>query len=337
MSDQVTLADVAEASGFSLTTVSLALRNKPGISQATRQRIAGVAASLGYVVRPPEVAPQTVGLLIKSEPARPERGGPFYASVLAGIEEICRRNRINLLYATVPVDAYNRVLEVPPLLSNDTLDGLLMVGVKLDDAMATPLSRLRVPLVLVDAYSEFRKVDAVLSNNYHAAYTAVDYLWQHGHRHIALVGGGPEAFPSIADRYRGYRQALLDHGVTEVYVADCELRSDAALEAARGLLLRHPGITAVFGCNDEMAIATMQAARELGIPVPQQLSIAGFDDIELAQHVTPALTTLRVDKVLMGQMAMQLLLWRLENPGATHITTLIDAPLVERDSVVALL
>ncbi len=335
MSDQVTLADVAEASGFSLTTVSLALRNKPGISQETRKRIADVAANLGYVLRPTEIAVQTVGLLIKSEPAQPQRGGPFYAYVLAGIEEICRRNRINLLYATMPVDIYNRVLEAPPLLFNDTLDGLLMVGVRLDNVLETTLSRLRVPLVLVDAYSEFSKIDAILSDNYRAAYTAVDYLWQHGHRHIALVGGGPEAFPSIADRYRGYRQALNDHGAEKVYVADCELRSDAAFEAARSLLRSHPEVTAIFGCNDEMAIATMQAARELGMAVPKRLSVVGFDDIELAQHVFPALTTLRVDKGLMGQMAMQLLLWRLENPNATHVTTLIDAPLVERQSVAA--
>lgn len=333
MNAQVTLADVAQASGCSLATVSLALRNKPGVSQETRKRIMDVAAELGYVVRTVEVAAQTVGLLIKSEPELPQRGGPFYAYVLAGIEEVCRRHRINLLYGTMLVDASNRALETPPLLFNDTLDGLLMVGVRLDDTLVTTLSRLHIPLVLVDAYTEVPKVDAVLSNNFRAAYNAVEYLWQWGHRHIALVGGGPASFPSIVERYRGYKQALFDHGVMETYVVDCELRSDAAFEVARSLLLRHPEITAIFGCNDEMAIAAMQAARELGIALPQQLSVVGFDDIELAQHVVPALTTLRVDKVLMGQMAMQLLLWRLENLDATRVTTLIDAPLVERQSV----
>lgn len=335
MSEQVTLADIARESGFSLATVSLALRNRPGVSQETRQRILDIAASMGYVVRSAEPAAQTVGLLIKSEPQQLQRGGPFYAYVLAGIEEICRRNRINLLYATMLVDAYNRALESPPLLLNDTLDGLLIVGVRLDRTLELSLSRFRAPLVLVDAYSEVGKYDAVLSNNFQAAYTAVEYLWQQGHRHIALVGGGPGAFPSIAERYRGYQQALLDFGAAEVYVADCELRSDAVFEATRALLQRRPEITAIFGCNDEMAIAAMQAVRELGMAVPQALSIVGFDDIELAQHVAPALTTLRVDKVLMGQMAMQLLLWRLENPDATRVTTLIHAPLVERQSVAA--
>lgn len=335
VSDQVTLADVAQASGCSLATVSLALRNKPGVSLETRKRILDIAADLGYVVRSAETPVQTVGLLIKSEPESLQRGGPFYAYVLAGIEEICRRHQINLLYGTLLVDASNRALETPPLLFNDSLDGLLLVGVRLDETLGATLARLRTPFVLVDAYSEALKVDSVLSNNYRAAYTAVEYLWQLGHRHIALVGGGPASFPSIAERYRGYQQALLDHGMTETYAADCELRSDAALEAARSLLLSHPEITAIFGCNDEMAIATMQAARELGVAVPQRLSVIGFDDIELAQHVIPALTTLHVDKVLMGQMAMQLLLWRLENLDATRVTTLIDAPLVERQSVAA--
>ncbi|MBN1922395.1 MAG: LacI family DNA-binding transcriptional regulator [Anaerolineae bacterium] len=335
MNDQVTLADIAQASGCSLATVSLALRNKPGVSQETRKRIMDIAAELGYAVRSVEVPVQTVGLLIKSEPELRQRGGPFYAYVLAGIEEICRRHRINLLYGTMLVDVCNHALETPPLLFNDTLDGLLLVGVRLDEPLEATLSHLRTPVVLVDAYSESLKVDSVLSNNYRAACNVVEYLWQQGHRHIALVGGGPASFPSILDRYRGYQQALLDHGAAEVYVADCPLRSDAALEATRSLLSNHPEITAIFGCNDEMAIAAMQAARELGISVPQQLSVVGFDDIELAQHVVPALTTLHVDKVLMGQMAMQLLLWRLENLDATCVTTLIDAPLVERQSVAA--
>lgn len=339
MGDQVTLTDIARESGFSLATVSLALRNKPGISEETRKRITDIAATLGYALRPVETASkaavETIGLLMKSEPELPQRGGPFYAHVLAGIEDVCRRSRVSLFYATMLVDAYSRALEIPPLLANGTLDGLLMVGVMIDAALGMALSRLRTPLILVDAYSESGQYDAVVSDNFQAAYAAVDYLWQRGHRHIALVGGGPKSFPSIAERYRGYRQALLDHDMTEIYVADCELRGAAAFEATHALLERHPEVTAVFGCNDEVAIAVMQAAREMGIVVPQELSVIGFDDIELAQHVAPALTTLRVDKVLMGQKAMQLLLWRLENPEAARMTLVIHAPLVERQSVAA--
>ncbi len=337
MSEQVTLADIARESGFSLATVSLALRNRPGVSEETRKRVLEVAAALGYELHAPETAPGpsigTVGLLMKSEPGLPPSGGYFYDPVLAGIEEQCRHHRVNLFYAGVPVDAYSRALESPLLFTNPALDGLLLVGVQLDESLALTLSRRRLPLVLVDAYADAPRYDAVLCDNFQAAYTGVSYLIQRGHRHIALVGGGPQAYPSIADRYRGYQQALLDHGITAHYVADCPLRGSAALEATRALLEQHPEITAIFGCNDDVAIAAMQAARETGRAVPEQLSVLGFDDIELAQHVTPPLTTLRVDKVAMGQMAMQLLLWRAENLETPRLTVLIHPTLVERQSV----
>lgn len=338
MSDQIKLTDVARASGFSPATVSLALRNKPGVAPATRERIIEIAATLGYVQRSPEASNKTptplVGLLMKARADLPHRGGPFYAPVLAGIEDICRQQHFNLLYATVLVDSYNRPREVPALLSNENLKGLLVVGAWLDPTLETALSHLPTPVILVDAYAtEAGKYDAVLSDNFQGAYTAVEHLWQYGHRHIALVGGGPEAFPSIAERYRGYRQALLDHGMINEYCAACELHSEAAFEATRTLLRQYPEITAIFGCNDEVALAAIQAARELGRTVPQTLSVVGFDDIEVARHVTPPLTTLRVDKVLMGQMAMRALLWRLENPEAPHMVTQIHTPLIQRQSV----
>ncbi|MBN1262464.1 MAG: substrate-binding domain-containing protein, partial [Anaerolineae bacterium] len=162
---------------------------------------------------------------------------------------------------------------------------------------------------------------------------AIEYLIRRGHRHIGLIGGGPEAYPSLRDRYNGYRRALKDNNIQESYLARSVLKSGPAYKATLALLKGNPHITALFGCNDEVAIAAMQAIRDLGMKVPEDISIIGYDDIDLAQHVIPSLTTMQVDKVSMGQIAVQMLTWRLANPDSQRVTVVIHTPLIERKSV----
>lgn len=274
-----------------------------------------------------------MGLILKSEPGVAPRANPFYSHVLAGIEEICRQKKINLLYATLPVDVNNHPVEVPRLLLEESTDGLLVVGALLDDALAPVLRQKAMPIVLVDAYALSEKYDAVVSDNVHGAYQAMSYLIQRGHRHIGMVGSCPDGYPSLRERRQGYVQALKEHGLTEIYFTDCTPNKEAATEATTKLLSQHSQVTAVFGCNDETALAAMRAAQAFGRKVPEEFSVIGFDDIDLSQHVTPALTTMHVDKVGMGRMAVQLLVNRIEYPEAEPVTSVIRPRLIERDSV----
>jgi LacI family transcriptional regulator len=251
---------------------------------------------------------------------------------LAGIEEACRQKKINLLYATLPVDENNNPVEVPRLLEENT-DGLLLVGAFLDGALAPVLEQKAVPIVLVDAYALSDKYDAVVSDNVRGAYQAVSYLIQRGHRHIGMVGSCPDGYPSLRERRQGYVQALTEHGLTEVYFTDCTPNKEAASEATTKLLSQHSQVTAVFGCNDETALAAMRAAQAFGRKVPEEFSVIGFDDIDLAQHVTPSLTTMHVDKAGMGRMAVQLLINRVESPNTERVTSVIHPRLIERESV----
>ncbi len=341
MSEQITLKDIARESGVSVPTVSLALRNRPGVSDDTRRRVLDAAEGLGYQLKQEErpvqaQTPKTIGLIIKSDPDAGPRASPFYSFVVAGIEDACRKNQLNLLYANMPVDADNHPVEAPALLMDENLKGLLTVGAFLDETLDEALGKQEHAIVLVDAYSRADCYDAVVSDNFTAAYQAVEYLIRRGHQHIGLIGGGPSAYPSLRDRYNGYRRALKDNELGGIYLAGCELRSEPAYQATLALLRANPQITALMGCNDEVAIAGMQAIRDLGRKVPDDISVIGYDDIELSRHVIPALTTMQVDKVSMGQFAVQLLLWRLENPEAQRMTVVINTPLRERESVRAL-
>ena len=338
MGQRVTLGDIARQSNVSLATVSLVLRDKPGINEETRQRVLDVARGLGYRSRSQAEFLlthnlQQVGLLMKAEAGEAPFRNPFYGHVMAGIEAACRRQQINLLFASVPVDKDSHPEELPRMLLEGELNGLLLVGAFVDLTITRLLDRHKTWTVLVDAYAADNHYDSVVSDNFRGAYDAVVYLIERGHRKIGLVGSRPEAYPSIQGRRRGYLQALHDYAIAEQYFADSHIISHEAAEAVTTLLKRSPEITALFCCNDQVAIAAMQAAQALGRNVPDDLSIIGFDNIDLAAHVTPALTTMHIDKVSMGRLAVQLLLDRAEFPSRNCVTTALRPTLIERASV----
>src|SRR5262245_35380718 len=338
MSERITMEDIARRSGVSLTTVSLVLRDKPGINDETRRRVLDAARTLGYRKRlPTEAAPaqglRDIGVIVKARMYDKPEHNQFYAPVLAGIEAACRKQQINLLYATVPVDEDNHPQELPRMLLEDGLDGLLLIGAFVDATIARLMHRSPTPTVLVDAYAADNGYDSVVSDNFRGAYQAVAHLIQQGHRRIGVVGSMPGAYPSIEERRRGYLQALSDYGIAEPLFADSHIAHLEAAAAAAELLRRTPGVTALFCCNDLIAIEVIRAAQQLGRRVPDDLSIVGFDDIDLAAHIAPALTTMRVDKVSMGRMAVQLLAQRVEFRDASYVTAVLRPTLVERQSV----
>jgi LacI family transcriptional regulator len=336
---RVTLADIARKSDVSLTTVSLALRNKPGagIPAETRQRILDAARTLGYRIKTTNGEPTQrlahIGVVLKARADDIPQENPFYSLVLAGIDAACRQNRINLLYASLPVNEDNYPLEMPRLLDEEHVDGLLLVGAFVDETLAHVLCKKSMPVVLVDAYSDSTPYDAVVSDNYQGAYQAVSYLIENGHRHIGVVGGHRHAYPSIRERRRGYADALQDHDIANIYSIDCPYQLDEAYLATQACLEKNPQITALFGVNDKVALSVSRAVQSMGKRVPEDVSVIGFDDIELAHLASPALTTMQVDKIGMGRLAIQTLINRLQMPDNPRATLALRVRLIERQSV----
>lgn len=339
MRRKVTIDEIARHSSASRTTVSLVLRDKPGISAETRQRVWSSAQALGYQRRAASIAAGhdvlNIGLILRSRNRAQQTDrlpvvNRFYSWVLAGVEAAARTQRMNLLYATLPVDDGNRPLDVPEHLLAQQLDGILLVGSFGDETIAEVASRGARAIVLVDAPAASPRYDAVVSDNQAGAFAAVSHLIALGHARIAYISPDPRADPNFNQRRNGYLKALEEHGLDAIAGA---MTGDDAAAAARTLLRRHPDVTALFGCNDAFAIEAMRVAQALGRRVPDDVSIIGFDDIELATQVTPALTTMAVDKVTMGRLAVQTLSYRLAWPEATKILTVLMPELIERESV----
>ncbi|MEM7536410.1 MAG: substrate-binding domain-containing protein [Chloroflexota bacterium] len=271
-------------------------------------------------------------MLVKSRPNDTIVTNGFYSSVLSGIESVCRQRQINLLYANLPVDENNVPLEIPRLLTEQQADGILLVGMHLDQTMMGYLQNHSTSVVLVDSYAANDSYDVVITDNQAGAYQATSHLVQQGHKNIALVGSLPDAFPSIQERRQGYIQAIEKHALTPHFI-DCPLDHRAAEETTLVYLQENPQITALFGSNDRVAIAAMQAAQSLGLDVPRQLSVIGFDNIPAARYVTPGLSTMRVDKMGMGRIAAQMLINRIEYPESANVCSVIRPHLIERQSV----
>jgi LacI family transcriptional regulator len=340
MDKRIKIRDIAQRSGFSVSTVSLILNNKPGISEETRARVLEAADELGYPLkltpglgRTPALA--TVGMLVKIDPDMPPQANPFYSKVIAGIEDACRQRGISLLFAALPVDENNRPVEVPQILSNELVDGVLMVGTCIDENFKPPSGRRKAPIVLVDGYSDTENYDSVVSDNFRAAYEAVEYLIGMGHRHIGLIGSDEDTFPSLKERRNGYLRALKENGIADVYAANFNLNKSKGFQETRRLLEDHAQISALFCVNDDAGAAAIRAAQSLGRRVPEEMSIIGYDDTYIAANTQPALTTMHVDTVAMGRAAVHLLALRLEYRDSARMTLTIHPKLVERESVKA--
>lgn len=326
-----TLRDVARAAGVSLGTASQALNNRPGVQPETRERVLTAAAALGYrISSTKEPRLSVVGMLVKHDPGAP-LFNPFFSLVQAGIEHECRLQRLNLMVGTIEVDASNHPTDWPRMIEDDSADGLLLLGTNIEPTADALLRRLPdKPIVLVDSYAPGYHFDSVLIDNFAGATQAVEHLIALGHRHIGLIGSNPASPPDILERRQGYLDTLSKHGITTAYIEDGLMTREAGAEAIRQLLTRAPQVTAVFVVNDETAIGVLYAVEDMGLRVPEDLSIVGFDDIALASEVRPPLTTVHVPKVWLGRLGVRQLIARSQNPQHPQVTVNVATHLVER-------
>jgi LacI family transcriptional regulator len=307
-----TIRDVAKAAGVSVTTVSRALNGYPDVAEDTRQRVVKVATQLHY--RPNIVArslvtrhTQTIGFLV-SEISRARIWHYFMLQVLYGIQDRLGEYGYDLiLLNTNPT----RQREIPyfDFCLGRQLDGAIVFNLRTDDPYVQQLTASPLPTVVVDIPLVGTQVSYVRSDNVYGARLAVEHLVALGHRRIGLVNGHAQAQVSH-ERLQGYRQALEEVGLpfAPELVYEADFTPEGGRKGARALLERSPRPTALFFASDLMALGALRYLQEQGIAVPQEVAVVGFDDIELAELVSPGLTTVRQRRYEMGVTAVDLLM-----------------------------
>lgn len=332
-----TLRDIANAAGVSLATVSAALNGKSGVSPQTRTRVLDIAASLGYEIKEKNRGGdasdlRVIGFLVKHDLDMVRGANPFYSHVQFGANNFCQRHNISLMVATMDVDISNHPLSWPAMINQNQIDGLIMAGAFIDDSVEIIKRKSDFPIVLVDSYSSTLDCDSIVTDNVGGAKKAVQHLVKNGHEQIGLVGWNPLSPPSIQLRYQGYMQVLSAYGLKPVIV-ETELSRMGGQKAVARLLASTRQVTALFCCNDDTAIGAISAIRELGLEVPRDVSVVGFDNIDLAAEISPALTTVHVQKSWMGALGVQALIERVRHPDKPQTTVVVSTDLIIRESV----
>jgi LacI family transcriptional regulator len=250
----------------------------------------------------------------------------FYLAVLHGAEKACQGHDLALHYIQLEEAVRHLALQ-------DMVDALMMVS-SIDGETIERFKRFGLPMVLVDNNLPHLLLDRVLIGNLDGVYRTVLRLVEWGHRRILFVCG-PDEIPSFRDRARGYRAAMSDLGLEPAEVV-CDYNS--TVEGAREQIAQwldqvgRPTCTALAACNDKTAIGAMQALQGAGLRVPEDISVVGFDDIDMARVVRPALTTVRVHRELLGEMGVRMLLERMEHPSRPAMTLALETDFVERES-----
>ncbi|MCB6183266.1 LacI family transcriptional regulator [Leeia sp. TBRC 13508] len=329
-----TIKDVALHAGVSVTTVSHALNGTRFVSEEAKQRIETAVATLGYV--PSAIArslkhnsTRTLGMMI------PNNSNPYFAEIIRGVESQCFDAGYNLVLCNSDNDPEKQSCHLR-VLAERRIDGLILVASGAEAALASQLESLNVPLVLVDRNIIGLDSDLVQVDHTSGSKMATDHLIQLGHRNIACISGPAGLAPST-ERRAGWKLALQAAGIDrrEGDVARGDFTSRGGFNAMQTLLARNDRPTAVFVCNDVMAIGAMSAIHQAGLSVPGDISIVGFDDIELAAYTIPPLTTIAQPKKAIGVGTAELLLERLSG-GRTQTRQLILQPeLIVRQSSAA--
>ncbi|MBU2117434.1 MAG: LacI family DNA-binding transcriptional regulator [Alphaproteobacteria bacterium] len=329
-----TINDVARLAGVSKKTVSRVINNSPSVKEETRKRVEAVISKHGYT---PD--PQARGLAFRRSflvGMIYDNPSPNYVvNMQQGVLDGVRGSGLELVVH--PCDrASPRFLEdVRSFVVRQKLFGVVMPpSVSEDERVVAILKEADCPYVRIASVSLDEAGSMVVTHDSRGAARAARHLAGLGHRRVAFISG-PDSFRSSHERGRGFREGLTEHGVELAadLIRQGAYTFESGVEAARDLLGLRDRPSAIFAGNDEMAIGVMKAARELGLDVPRDLSIVGFDDLPMASRVWPNLTTVRLPIRDMGRMAAEKLTARLRGlDPAVLDQPAVDPQLVERDS-----
>jgi LacI family transcriptional regulator len=331
ISSPVTIYDVAREAGVSDATVSRVFNNKDIVREATRERVLEAAKKLGYVanLQARSLAGgklNVIGLLI------PGLDNGYLVEIVRGVDQELGRSGYELMIHTTHRRGNNETSYLQ-YVANGLTEGILLVVPLLSSDFLRALEEINYPYVLIDEVDHSGRSFSVSSTNWQGAYDATDYLIRIGHKRIGFIAGMLE-LNSARDRLDGYSNALHDAGLSldESLIVHGDFGKLSGYKMARELLALDEVPTAIFASNDVMALGAMDAIREKGLSIPEDISVVGFDDIPEALISYPKLTTVHQPLEKMGQVGVKLLLDQIENLERLPRRMTLATQLIIRDS-----
>lgn len=327
-----TIKDVAHKAGVSVATVSRVLNNPSLVQPTTRQRVLKAIKDCQYIYN--AVAgglssnrTKTLGVVV------PTITNPVFATVTKGIQDYARGQGYSIILGNTDYNEENEK-ELIRLFQEKRTDGVILNGPWRDASIVSMMKRIRLPFVITWQEIPDKDVSYVAFDNFKSAYQVVEYLINLGHRSIGMIAGKFSVSQRARMRWLGYRKCLKDYGL----VYDSKLVVQKAYtfregkEAMANLLMLSKPPSAIFCGNDILAIGAIAGAKEKNLKIPWDISIVGFDDMEVSAYCDPPLTTIAVPAYEMGQMAAKVLIENLSGENKSPRQFVLETKLMIRGS-----
>lgn len=331
---KLTIKDIAKMAGVSITTVSRVLNNKTqGIGETTRQHVLEIIKKHDY--RPNAIArsmitknTKTIGLII------PDIRNPFFSELARGVEDAASSSKYTVVLCNTD-STLGKIIDYLWLLKEKNVDGIIVScsDPTLDKEVEAFVQQNDLPVVMIDRGFEDQMFSGVYIENEHAAYLATRHLLQLAHTRVGCISG-PRYIKNANERLRGF---LKSHNEMNIPV-DLSLIKDGNYTMEGGYqvameLLKNQNITAIFACNDLMAFGVYQAVEELGLKIPDDLSVVGFDNLKYNLILHPKLTTIEQPIHQMGEVAIKLLFKQIETENTPQVESIyLETKLIVRES-----
>jgi len=309
----VTIKDIAKRAEVSVATVSHVINKTRFVSDILQDRVKKAIEDLDY--HPNIMAgslrsrkTRVVGLIV------PDNSNQLFAALSKSIEQVSSSSNYNVMLCNSSYD-FEMELSCIGVIRSKKVDGLIIIPTMTNPDLINQLVDNKLPVVILHHIINGCRADSVIVNNIKGTYEATLHLIGLGHRHIGYIDR-PVDLPHSIERLKGYRKALEEKGIKkDDYIIRCSgFNYINGSEAMERLLKRKPKITAVMAFNDTIAIGAIRAINDKGLKVPDDISVIGFDNIELSSFITPRLTTVHFPKHKMAEAVVALLLKRIENP-----------------------
>jgi len=257
---------------------------------------------------------------------------PFFSEIASSIEYLTFLEKYSLILCSTNGKQEKETFYINQL-SEWRVDGIILISPKISTSYLKILDERNIPVVLVDNESPGGEIDVIKADNYHGGKIAAEHLISLGHKKIACISGPFKDNPSY-DRVEGYKDALMDHGigVDEDLILAGNFDVISGVQCADVLLEKNEKPTAIFACNDLMAVGVIKSASTHNLRVPEDLSVVGFDDISLAKYIVPPLTTIKQPMREIGEQAINCMMEKIKNPNKACRTITLNVRLAERQS-----
>ncbi|UJF18595.1 substrate-binding domain-containing protein [Vibrio sp. SS-MA-C1-2] len=328
-----TIKDVAKMANVSTTTVSHVINKTRFVAEETQKRVLKAVDELNYA--PSAVArslkcntTRTIGMLVT------ESTNSFFAEVIAGVERYCYKNGYTLILCNTE-NSIEKQRDYLRMLTEKRVDGLIVMCSELDSHLLTMLDRHEhLPMVVMDWGPESPHTDKIIDNTEHGSYLAIQHLIDMGHQKIGCITGQMDKL-TCKERMNGFYKAMSEADITinDSWLIEADFLCDAASQAVDKLLEQTERPTAIFAFNDVMALAIISRLNQKGISVPEDISIIGYDNIDLSAYFSPPLTTVHQPKRRLGKTAVELLFQRMKDKDHESRVFTMEPELVARQSV----